>query len=164
MPNRPRSSYVLRQAQLANYRELDKILRDFGLTPSQYMVMGIIDDHPEGIFSAALARRLGVAPQSGYEIIAGLERRGLIRRAEDVAARRVLMACLTPKGAALLEKCERAVERFERRFFALLSPAELVQLRALLARLTCEPLPSAGEPSAQGAAKALSCLDADEAC
>lgn len=164
MPNRPRSSYLLRQAQLANYRELDKILRAFGLTPSQYMVMAIIDDHPEGIFSAALARRLGVAPQSGYEIIAGLERRGLIRRAEDVAARRVLMACLTPKGAALLEKCERAVERFERDFFVLLSPAELAQLRVLLARLMSEALPSADEPSAGGAATSLSCLDADEAC
>jgi DNA-binding MarR family transcriptional regulator len=164
MPNRPRSSYLLRQAQLANYRQLDKILREFGLTPSQYMVMGIIDDHPEGIFSAALARRLGVAPQSGYEIIAGLERRGLIRRAEDVTARRVLMACLTPKGAALVEKCERAAERFERRFFSALSPAELVQLRALLARLMREPLPVTSEPGVDGEAVALSCLDADEAC
>jgi DNA-binding MarR family transcriptional regulator len=164
MPARPRSSYLLRQAQLANYRELDKILRVFGLTPSQYMVMGIIDDHPEGIFSAALARRLGVAPQSGYEIIAGLERRGLVRRAEDVAARRVLMACLTPKGAALLEKCERAVERFERRFFSALSPAELTRLRALLARLMHEPLPATGETGTDSEAKALSCLDADEGC
>jgi DNA-binding MarR family transcriptional regulator len=164
MPNRPRSSYLLRQAQLANYRELDKILREFGLTPSQYMVMGIIDEHPEGIFSAALARRLGVAPQSGYELVAGLERRGLIRREADVAARRVLMACLTPKGAALLEKCEGAVERFERRYFALLSPAELAQLRALLVRLMREPILATGGPGADGEAKALSCLDADEAC
>lgn len=163
MPTRPRSSYLLRQAQLANYRELDKVLREFGLTPAQYMVMGIIDDHPEGIFSAALARRLGVAAQSGYELVAGLERRGLIRRAENVAARRVLMAGLTPKGAALLERCERVVERFELRFFSLLSSDEMAQLRALLARLMRETLPSAGERSMDGGARAVSCLDADQA-
>ena len=60
----PRLSYLLRQTQLANHQHLDRVLQEFGLTPSQYTVLGIVSDHPEGIFSAALARRLGVAPQS----------------------------------------------------------------------------------------------------
>lgn len=135
MAKGPRSSYLLRQVQLANYQQLDRVVQEFGLTPSQYTVLGIINEHPEGIFSAALARRLGVTPQSGYELLAGLERRGLIRRSEDATSRRVLMAGLTPKGAALLAKCEKAVERFERRFFQALSAEEIDTLRGMLERL-----------------------------
>ena len=98
-------------------------------------MLGIVSDHPEGIFSAALARRLGVAPQSSNEIVAGLERADLIRRVEDAGPRRVLSARLTAKGRGLLAKCEKAVDRFEADFFGALSAVEQLQLRELLARL-----------------------------
>ena len=135
MLKNPRSSYLLRQAQLANYQQLDKVVQAFGLTPSQYMVLGIISDHPDGIFSAALARRLGVAPQSSNEIVAGLERLELICRSEDPAHRPVLRLSLTAKGRTLLAKCEKAVDRFERDVFSVLSPGELARFRDMLARL-----------------------------
>lgn len=136
MLKNPRSSYLLRQAQLANYQQLDKVVQAFGLTPSQYMVLGIISDHPDGIFSAALARRLGVAPQSSNEIVAELERLEFICRSEDAAHRRVLRLGLTAKGRTLLTKCEKAVDRFEREAFSALKPGELSQFRDMLARLT----------------------------
>jgi DNA-binding MarR family transcriptional regulator len=128
-------SYLLRQAQLANYQQLDEIVQEFGMTPSQYMVLGIVREHRTGVSSAALAKRLGVAPQSSYEIVAGLERQGLIRRTEDLGARRVLRVCLTAKGSALLVKCDRDVARFEGRFFAGLSADETNVLRELLTRV-----------------------------
>jgi len=129
-------SYLLRQAQLANYQQIDAVVQEFGLTPSQYMVLGIVKEHREGVSSSALARRLGVAPQSSHEIVSGLERRGLIRRIEDMDGyRRVLRVYLTPKGAALLTKCDKQVARFEESFFGDFSPQELATFRALLTRL-----------------------------
>jgi DNA-binding MarR family transcriptional regulator len=130
-----RLSYLLRQAQLANRQELDAVVQAFGLTPSQYMVLGIIEEHREGVSSAALARRLGVTPQSSYEMVIELERRGLIRRSEETGTRRILKMSLTPKGIALLRRCDKEVASFEERFYARLSPSEVETLRGLLTRL-----------------------------
>lgn len=132
MPKTPRLSYLLRQVQLANRQQLEGGLRVFGLTPSQYMVLSIISDHHEGMFSAALARRLWITPQSSNEIVASLEKMELIRRVEDVGSRRVLRVGVTVKGRALLTKCEKAVDRFEQDFFGALTPDEESQFRELL--------------------------------
>lgn len=135
MQKNTRLSYLLRQAQLANTQQLDEVVKAFGLTPSQYMVLWIIKEHLDGVLSAALARRLGVAPQSSYEIVVGLERRGLIERSEDLGSRRVLRVRLTAKGAALLAKCDKEVARFEQRFLEDLSPDESQTLHELLVRI-----------------------------
>ena len=135
MPKMPRLSYLLRQAQLANRQQLESVLRAFGLTPSQYMVLSIISEHNEGMFSAALARRLWIAPQSSNEIVASLEKMELIRRVEDTASRRVLRVGVTVKGRALLAKCEKAVDRFEQDFFAAFSAEEEDQFRDMLIAL-----------------------------
>lgn len=132
MPKGARLSYLLRQAQVALSQQLSEVVQEFGVTPSQYMVLSIIKEHETGIFSAALARRLGVAPQSSSEIIAGLERGDLVRRAEDADNRRVLRLSLTPKGSALLAKCDRRVDRFEQQFYGGLTPGEQAQLHAML--------------------------------
>lgn len=142
-----RLSYLLRQAQLANRQELDAIVQAFGLTPSQYMVLGIIEEHREGISSAMLARRLGVTPQSSYEMVAELERHGLIRRSEEGGARRILKTCLTSKGTALLRRCDKEVASFEERFFARLLPNEIEMLRGLLTRIVRDNRERAGADS-----------------
>ncbi len=130
-----RLSYLLRQAQVALSQQLAEVVQEFGLTPSQYSVLSIIKEHEAGIFSAALARRLGVAPQSSNEIIAGLERRELVDRAEDTGHRRVLRLGLTPKGVAVLNKCDKRVDRFEQQFYGGLTAAEQALLRKMLIRV-----------------------------
>jgi DNA-binding MarR family transcriptional regulator len=127
-----RLSYLFRQTQVALGQQLSEVLQEFGLTPSQYTVLSIINEHREGIFSAALARRLGVTPQSSNEIVAGLERLDLIRRDEDPGYRRVLRVGLTAKGSTLLAKCDKQVDRFEQRFYGGLSPAEQTLLKRML--------------------------------
>ena len=135
MPKAPRLSYLLRQTQLANFQQLDAVVQAFGLTPSQYIVLSVVKEHREGVSSATMAKRLGITPQSSHEVIAGLERRGLVQRTEDVAGRRVLKITLTSAGIALGQKCDKAVELFEQRFFAALSRDDQTILRELLERL-----------------------------
>jgi DNA-binding MarR family transcriptional regulator len=132
MAKAPRLSYLMRQAQLANVQHLDAVVRVFGLTPSQYIVLSVVHEHRDGVSSAALARRLGVTPQSSHEIITGLERRGLVQRAEDTAFRRVLKVTLTATGATLLRKCDADVEAFEQRFFAPFSRSDQAEFRRML--------------------------------
>ncbi len=127
-----RLSYLLRQTQMALSQQLSEVLQEFGLTPSQYTVLSIVNEHREGIFSAALARRLGVAPQSSNEIVASLERLDLIRRDEDPGYRRILRVGLTAKGTALLKQCDRQVDRFEQHFYAGLAAAEQALLKKML--------------------------------
>jgi len=127
-----RLSYLLRQAQVALSQQLSEVVQEFGLTPSQYMVLSIVKEHQEGISSAALARRLGVAPQSSNEIVGSLERMDLIRRAEESGYRRVLLVCLTAKGTVLLNKCDKQVDRFEQKFYGGLSATEQGLLRKML--------------------------------
>lgn len=127
-----RLSYLLRQAQMALSQQLSEVVQEFGLTPSQYTVLSIVKEHPDGISSAGLARRLGVTPQSSNEIVGSLERLELIRRAEESGSRRVLLVYLTAKGAALLIKCDKHVDRFEQKFYGGLSATEQALLRKLL--------------------------------
>jgi DNA-binding MarR family transcriptional regulator len=135
MPQQARLSYLVRQAQLATYQQLDQALRGFGLTPAQYTALAILSRHSESLSSAALSRRLGVTPQSANEVVATLGAQQLVRRAEDAENRRVRRLQLTPKGRNLLARCDAEVDRFEQAFFGDLSTAEQETLRQLLVRV-----------------------------
>src|SRR3954466_13659045 len=135
MPTGARLSYLLRQVQLANYRRLDAALRTFGLTPTQYMVLGIFDRGSDGLSSAGLARWLGVTPQSANEIVATLCALQLLSRKEGTENRRIRQVQLTAKGRSLLVRCDEAVDRFEDSFYSELSSEERGALRKLFMRL-----------------------------
>jgi DNA-binding MarR family transcriptional regulator len=134
MPQHARLSYLVRQAQLATYQQLDQVLRGFGLTPTQYTVLAILSRRGESLSSAALARRLGVAPQSANEIVASLGAQQLVRRT-DTENRRTRQLQLTSKGRNLLARCDAEVDRFEQAFFGALTAAERGALRELLVRV-----------------------------
>jgi DNA-binding MarR family transcriptional regulator len=134
MPQHARLSYLVRQAQLATYQQLDQALRGFGLTPTQYTVLAILSRRGESLSSAALARRLGVAPQSANEIVATLGAQQLVRRT-DAENRRTRQLQLTPKGRNLLARCDAEVDRFEQAFFGALTAPEREVLREFLVRV-----------------------------
>jgi DNA-binding MarR family transcriptional regulator len=135
MSQQARLSYLVRQAQLATYQQLDQALRAFGLTPAQYTALAILSRRGESLSSAELARRLGVTPQSANAIVGTLDTQQLVRRTDDGENRRVRALQLTPKGRALLARCDAEVDRFERAFFGELSGAEQEVLRGLLIRV-----------------------------
>jgi DNA-binding MarR family transcriptional regulator len=135
MPQHARLSYLVRQAQLATYQRLDQALRGFGLTPAQYTVLAILSRGSENLSSAALARRLGVTPQSANEIVATLSTQHLVCRTDGAENRRVRSLQLTPRGRSLLALCDAEVDRFEEAFFGALAAPEQETLRRLLIRV-----------------------------
>jgi len=134
MRDRPRTMYLLNQANQAIRSQLEAGLRDLQMTGIQYTVLAIVDEH-EGISSAELSRRFFVTAQTMNEIINGLVQRGLIARKEDPANKRVLRMKLTAQGRKLLNKCEDVVDRIEEAAFDWIDPKEYEVLRKSLRAL-----------------------------
>ena len=65
-------------------------------------------------------------------VISALERRKLIRRRPDPKHRRVLRASVTPKGLAMLARCDRSVDRIEADMLGDLPPETVEVVRAAL--------------------------------
>jgi DNA-binding MarR family transcriptional regulator len=129
-----RISYLLRRAQLLVYTSLADCLREYNLTPMQYMLLSL--SRRGGEMSAAeLARRFAVTPQSMNEMIAMLQSKDLIVRKTATEHRRILRISLTPEGARLLRSCDRQVDRLEKRLFEGLLSTEIGVLRNLLVKL-----------------------------
>jgi DNA-binding MarR family transcriptional regulator len=134
MPKTARTSYLIRRAQLMVYTNLSECLRAADLTPVQYMMLSLSRRGGQ-MSSADLARRFSIAPQSVNEMIAALQRKKLIARRTARENRRILRISLTPEGKELLGKCDRRVDRMEKRLFGALSKTELAALREGLVTL-----------------------------
>jgi DNA-binding MarR family transcriptional regulator len=78
------------------------------LSPSQYRVLGLLDEHFSAV-SSDLAERLAVRPPSVTAIIDGLVGRGLVERRNVAADRRQVDHVLTPAGRRTLDTADRAV-------------------------------------------------------
>jgi DNA-binding MarR family transcriptional regulator len=126
--------YLIRRAQLLVYTSLADCLREYKLTPMQYMLLSVSRQRGE-MSSAELARRFAVTPQSINEMIAALQRKHLILRKTATEHRRILRISLTADGARLLRICDREVDQLENRLFDGLSGRELRIFRKTLIRL-----------------------------
>jgi DNA-binding MarR family transcriptional regulator len=129
-----RTSYLIKRLETLIRVRVEADLRAYGLTNGQYMLLSLVAAEG-GISSAELARRMSVTPQSMNESITALASKGLIRRTEDRANRRILQIALSPQGRRMLGICDRAVDRVEAELFAVLRPARLDELRNTLNRV-----------------------------
>ena len=90
-------------------REMATRLAPFQLTVQEYTALSVLRVRP-GLSNAQLARRSLVAPQSMLEILAKLERRGLVARAVDPRHGRIRRAAPTEAGLTLLARADPGVE------------------------------------------------------
>jgi DNA-binding MarR family transcriptional regulator len=130
MAKPPRTIYLLRQTQLLIYAEMIERLKGFDLTPAQYMVLSL-SSNQGGLSSAELARRSHITPQSMNEIIAALDRKGLVKRREDPDNRRILRVAVNKDGSRLLAECNKQIDKMEAEIFGCFDDTELVAFRAL---------------------------------
>jgi len=131
----PRLTYLVKQAELAIRAHLDRIVGRHGLTTLQYTALSVLERNP-GISSAQLSRRSFVTAQAGNDMVAILERKGLIERQPSPAHRRIRLVHLTTAGAALLDSCDAEVDALETRMLHGVDAATRRQLRAGLESCT----------------------------
>ena len=126
-PVTPRISYVIGRLDRALRREIGALVAPHGLTVPQYTALSILRDRA-GLSNAQLARRTYVTPQSMNEVIAGLERDGLVARSPAANHGRVLEMTVTKAGLEALARCDEAVTEMEDRMLADLDGAARAQL------------------------------------
>jgi DNA-binding MarR family transcriptional regulator len=120
--------YLLKRAELAVRMCMDVVLADFGLTPAQFLLLfQLRDRHDQS--AAALAREIGVRPQSIGEIIGPLERKQLLQRDASPGHRRILHTRLTPAGRKLLMKALDIAARVEAELLSNLADGEIAALQ-----------------------------------
>ena len=122
---------LLREVQVATRQALEESLRDAGLTVSQANVLTELA-YGKARSNAELARIHSVTPQSMIEILASLERRGLISRMTKPDGGRAMPAELTEEGHSSVLTVHRAMRSVEERLLSSLSRDDVSRLRRLL--------------------------------
>jgi DNA-binding MarR family transcriptional regulator len=85
-------------------------LAPHGLSVPEFTALSILDAVP-GLSNAQLARRSLITPPAMLEVLATLERRGLVERHSDPAHGRIRRAELTPEGVRTLRTSAREIDR-----------------------------------------------------
>ncbi|MGH3248705.1 MAG: MarR family winged helix-turn-helix transcriptional regulator [Trebonia sp.] len=130
--NPPRTTYLVKQLELAIRAEMDVIAGKFGVTALQYTALSVLARHP-GLSAAQMARRSFVSAQAGNEMVTILERKGLINRTPDANNRHIRRINLTPAGHAVLSQCDVQIDGFEARMLNGLTTSDTEALRKALA-------------------------------
>jgi DNA-binding MarR family transcriptional regulator len=126
--------YLLKRAELAVRGCMEVALAEFDLTPAQFMVLFRIRDRTD-FSAAALAREIGVRPQTLITLLAPLQRRGILEREPSPAHRRILHNRLTPAGKKLVASALRVAGQVEADLLASIDDKKLTVFQEVLTSL-----------------------------
>lgn len=126
--------YALKRAATALRSAMEAALRPLDLTVPQYACLEVLAQRP-GLSNAELARAVFVTRQSMNLVLRGLEKRGLVTRADSAPHGRALPTELTEAGRERQRAASAAVRAVERKMLASLPESE--QSRLLRDLITC---------------------------
>jgi DNA-binding MarR family transcriptional regulator len=126
--------FLLKRAELAVRGCVEEALLQFGLTPTQFHVLLLLERSP-GISAAQIARSVGIRPQSVNDTLGPVERKGLLLRKPSATHRRVLENRLSAAGARLLARSLPVVSHLEDELLSAIPEAALKALQDSLERL-----------------------------
>ncbi|AEE48370.1 MarR family winged helix-turn-helix transcriptional regulator [Haliscomenobacter hydrossis] len=130
-----RTIYLIKRLEIEVTARMTKILGAYEITPTQYIVLNFVEDHPDDLSSAQLSRRFSMTPQSMNENIKILQNKELLEKYTDPNHRRILRISLTEKGKETLKLCNSAMDGFEKEFLRPFSIMEKVEFRDLIGKL-----------------------------
>lgn len=112
-----------------------RMQRDLGITGPQRLLLRVVGELP-GCAPGAAARRLSLNPGTVSRLVAGLERRKLVRREMDQGDARKQRLTLTARGKTLNGQHRGTVEGAVREALAGAPPSEVRLARKFIRRLT----------------------------
>jgi DNA-binding MarR family transcriptional regulator len=127
----PSLIYVIGRVSQGIRRSLREQLRAYELSVSDVTTLSVLRGRT-GLSNAQLARRALVSPQSMIEVLASLERRGLVVRHADAANARIMRAELTERGRATLDRADAAIASLEAELLDGVDPPQREAVRAAL--------------------------------
>ena len=122
---------LVKATQAALNQRMDEALRPLGLTVAQYACLSNLHAEP-GISSSELARRTFVSRQSMNVLLQGLEKQGMVERAQHPGPRRERPALLTGRAQEALARAETVVADVLARMFSVLEPTQRDAMRTAL--------------------------------
>jgi len=131
---RQRLLYLLKRGYTAGKVELDEIVRQHGLTASDFTILSFLK-RLEPCSAADLARAQRVTPQAATQQVAQLKEKKLIRTETSEINRRISLISITPEGHERLAEVITQTRRLESEMMAGLEEQERTMLLDLLARL-----------------------------
>jgi DNA-binding MarR family transcriptional regulator len=127
----PRVGYLVYRVERRLRARLDEEMRQCGVSTPEYVTLSVLRER-DGLSCAQLARWALVTPQAMNLVIAGLERRRLVRRRPDPKHRRVLRASVTAKGLETLRRCDLAMDGIEADMLGDMAPETVEVVRSAL--------------------------------
>ncbi len=117
------SGFLLWQVTTLWQREIRKALEPFDLTHSQFVLLAstswLSQTHAQ-VTQVLLSSHSKIDPMTTSTVLRTLQKKGLIGRKEHETDTRAKAVELTASGNDLVKLAVRAVERFDREFFAIL--------------------------------------------
>jgi DNA-binding MarR family transcriptional regulator len=138
------STFLVRHAWLSLRGVVAEALVQHELSVAQFASLLMLDEAP-GMSVADVARKVSTARQSANEMLAGLERAGLVERRPHPTDRRSQQIFLTGPGRVRLAEAVPTVQAVEARLAAGFSAAELAVVTAWLQRMTEATAPEGEE-------------------
>jgi DNA-binding MarR family transcriptional regulator len=110
-----------------------QLLKEYGLTGSQYNVLRILRGAgPDGLRCAEIGERMLTQDPDITRLLERLLRQGLIERRRDAKDRRVIHSRIGPEGLRLLKELDPVVDRASRSMLGHMNPQKLELLIDLL--------------------------------
>jgi DNA-binding MarR family transcriptional regulator len=122
-----RVGYLIKRVQHLVRVHIDQALRGHGLTMAQFAVLRVLAAQ-QPLPPAELGRRCFIARQSVHEVVAGLDRRGLVTQSSG----RGSVVALTPAGSRLAADADPVVAAVEQRLTMGLGSSALAHLATAL--------------------------------
>lgn len=117
---------------------MDEELEKFNITTGELGLLKIIQDG-ELISQIQLGDQLGIDKASMVKLIDSLEKEKILERIPHPTDRRVKNIQLTKNGKKILDHCQSAKLRAEKKFFEPLTPTEEKTFRKLVQKLIPPP-------------------------
>jgi len=128
------STFLVRHAWLSLRSVVAEALVRHDLSVAQFASLLLLEQTP-GMSVTDVARKVSTARQSANEMLAGLERAGLVERHQHPSDRRAQQIFLTPAGRDRLAAAAPTVRAVESRLAAGFTEDELKVVSAWLARM-----------------------------
>lgn len=130
-----RTIYLIKRLETEVTANMIKILGDYEITPSQFIILNFVGDNETDLSSAQLSRRFLMTPQSMNEVVTTLQRKELLERNTDPNHKRILRITLTDKGKEVLEICNAAMDQFEEKLLKKLKAKEKEVFRGSIGKI-----------------------------
>lgn len=123
---------------IINFRDINHIMNFLYEGRGSQKRILIVLLEVEGITQQKLTKRLGIKPGTASEVLAKLEKNGLIIRTESVTDRRTTDITLTKQGRSVAKEVTKQRNKRHEEMFSILSENEKTTLLSLLEKVNSD--------------------------